>query len=283
MSSIWPPTSSAGELYGFFALVGVLVAVLGAAIAALASARPLRELARANAQIRAHVDELSHRRDELRQQIADVAHDVRTPIASLQLALEQALDADDPEAAQRDLRAVHDVVYVGGLIGNLRLASELRAGPLGAVSAVDLGEIVERAAVRAQFLARRKQIALEVALPDGGLTVTGDPIAIAQAVGNVIDNAVAHHHPGGHVAVVLETRAADFTLTVIDDGPGVDPTELPRLGERTFRSDAARGRDGRGQGLGLAITAEVCRRHHWTLAFTRELPQGLRVTITGPR
>jgi signal transduction histidine kinase len=89
---------------------------------------------------------------------------------------------------------------------------------------------------------------------------------------------------GGHVAVVLRTLASDgFELAVLDDGPGVPPEELPRLGERTFRSDVARRRDGRFGGLGLAITREVSARCGWELAFAREEPRGLRVTIRGKR
>jgi hypothetical protein len=77
-------------------------------------------------------------------------------------------------------------------------------------------------------------------------------LAIAQAISDVIDNTVAHGIDGGHVAVLLEvtgTNAPAFELTIVDDGPSVPLGELPRLGERAFRSDAARHRDDRGRGL----------------------------------
>ena len=68
---------------------------------------------------------------------------------------------------------------------------------------------------------------------------------------------------------------------ISDDGPGVPPAELPRLAERTFRSDEARKRDPRGGGLGLAITNEICQRAGWTLTFEPVEPRGLGVRIEG--
>lgn len=278
-----PPLLSRANAFVVLGASGLLTALIGAAIAALASARPLRELRRARAQVADHAAALAATRDELQRQIADVAHDVRTPIASLQLALEQAIAAaGDPAEVEACLvRAVHDVTHVGGLVGNLHLAADLRAGSLAATGTANLDELVERGVIRSRFLARQKQIALELSLPDSPSTVVGSPIAIAQAVGNVLDNAVAYVQPGGHVAVVLERLDDTFQLVIADDGPGVSADELPRLGDRTFRTDEARRRDSRGSGLGLAITTEVCRQLRWTLAFERGEPSGLRVVITG--
>ena len=118
--------------------------------------------------------------------------------------------------------------------------------------------------------------------PDAPVIVRCNPAMAEQALANLVHNAVAHGEPGGHVAVLLASEAGRFTLTVVDDGPGVAPVDLPRLGERTFRGDEARRRDPRGSGLGLAISGEVCRRAGWTLGLTAELPRGLRATITGP-
>ena len=84
------------------------------------------------------------------------------------------------------------------------------------------------------------------------------------------------------MAVVLESDEKSFSLVVVDDGPGVLPAELPRLGERTFRIDKARQRDPSGSGLGLAITSGICERCGWTLSFERQEPRGLSVKITGP-
>jgi signal transduction histidine kinase len=202
----------------------------------------------------------------------------------VQLALERGSDvAADPALAELLHGALKDIVYLGGLTANLRLASQLRGGwsPAATVTPVDLRDTVERVAGRARILARRGGIALDVAVPDEPVPASCDPVAAEQAIGNVVDNAVAYGDRGGHVAVVLEWEGGRFLLRVEDDGPGVPAAELPRLGERTFRSDEARRRDPRGSGLGLAITTEVCERCGWALAFDSPAPRGLRVTIRG--
>jgi signal transduction histidine kinase len=241
-------------------------------------------LDRAHARICDDAHRLEQRQADLRRYLDDVTHDLRTPISSLQLTLEQASDAAR-DFAQRELLhgALKDVVYLGALAANLRLASQLREGwsPTAATTPVNLRDAVERVAARARILARRGGIDLDVAVPDKPILAKCDPVAAEQAIGNVVDNAVAYGNRGGHIAIVLEREDARFVVRVEDDGPGVRASDLPRLGERTFRSDEARQRDPRGSGLGLAITAEVCERCGWALTFDPASPSGLRVTLRG--
>lgn len=244
-------------------------------------------LDRAHGRIVADAARLEQRRQDLRRHLADVAHDLRTPLASLQLAVEQAADASsDPSQADVLAGALRDCVYLSALTNNLRLASQLEEGwdPFTADARVDLKDAVERVVARVGVLAKRRGIELACAVPDDPVLARCDPVACEQAVGNIVENAVSYGHSGGHVAVVLRCeRDGGFVLRVVDDGPGVPPTEVPRLGERTFRSDEARRRDPRGSGLGLAITSEVCARCGWELSFEAEVPRGLRVTIRGAR
>lgn len=246
-----------------------------------------RELDKAHARIRADAAELEASRKDLQVHLADVAHDLRTPVTSIQLALERAFSLQHkPEELEAVLtQAVNDVIYLGGLTANLRLASQLeKRWPVEPGAAASLNDTVDRAVTRVRFLAQRKGMSLDHALPDEGLRVGCDPIELEQAVGNVVENAVTHGHKGGHVAVLLRaTASAGFEIVVVDDGPGVAADEIPRLGNRTFRTDAARRRDARGSGLGLAITRAVCERHGFALGFSHETPTGLRVTISGPR
>ncbi len=237
-----------------------------------------KSLDRAHARIREDVLRLG-------RHLADVTHDLRTPLASLRLALEQAADASpSPEAQELLASALRDAVYLAALTDNLRMASRLREGwdPFAGGATVDLADTATRVVSRVGFFARRRGISLDVAVPDEPLPVRCDPVAAEQAIANVVENAVAYGDKGGHVALVLARKPEGFVLTVVDDGPGVAPAELPRLGERTFRSDEARQRDPRGSGLGLAITSEVCTRCGWTLRFDAEAPRGLRVTLAGP-
>ena len=244
-------------------------------------------LDRAHARIVAGARDLEERQQALQRSLADVAHDLRTPLASLQLTLE-ALDPAEGEASLRAgvARAFRDVVYLVGLTNNLHLASQLRDGwsPAAEGAAVDLVDTVARVVERARVLARREGVSIEGATPDGPLFVQADATAVEQALTNVVENAVYHGVAGGHVAVVLEReQEGAFSLSVTDDGPGVDGADLPRLGDRTFRTDFARQRDRRGRGLGLAIAHEICARAGWSLRFEAAQPHGLRVVFRGAR
>ena len=270
VQSTWPAQPIEGEFLTWIPVGFLFTAAAAAGIGIFALARP--------------VVRIEKRRLELQRHLADVAHDLKTPISSLHIALEQAIDANKDDAVGPLLSsALDDSVYLAALTSNLRLASEMREGwdPSAAGARVNLTDIVDRVVTRAQFFGRRKGVALEVAVPDGTTMAGCDPVAAEQAISNVVENSVTHGESGEHVAVLLERRGEEFTLTVVDDGPGVRDSALPHLGERTFRSDEARQRDPRGSGLGLAITSEVCKRCGWTLAFEREAPKGLRVTIRG--
>jgi signal transduction histidine kinase len=267
----WPEQSMRSDLLAAFPLGALLAAVAAASVGFFVLVRPL--------------ERVESRRVELQRHLADVSHDLKTPISSLHLALEQALEESrEPELRPLLSSAMNDAVYLAALTANLRLASELREGwsPGGQGAAVDLTDVATRVVTRARFFAKQRGLTIEVAVPDNPTPAGCDPLAAEQALSNVVENAITHGEPGGHVAVVLEASASAFTLTVADDGPGLAPAELPRLGERTFRSDAARQRDPRGSGLGLAITHEVCDRCGWTLRFEPQEPHGLRVTIQGP-
>jgi signal transduction histidine kinase len=243
-----------------------------------------RALSRAHTRIQRDAAELEAQRDALQRHLADVSHDLRTPIASLLIALEQiegARDAADARALVAG--ALRDAVYLGALTENLRMASALEAGydPRARQGETDLKAIVLAVAARSRIFAERQDVDFDVAVPDLSVTVVCDAVFAERALGNLVENAVTYVGRGGHVAVLLETAPGRFTFTVLDDGPGVDGDALSRLGDRTFRGDDARRRDPRGSGLGLAITREVCERHGWSLAFAAEVPHGLRVTIDG--
>jgi signal transduction histidine kinase len=244
-------------------------------------------LDRAHQRIRADADRLLQRQRALERYLGDVAHDLKTPISSLQIALERAakrpMDADLADLLKSSLG---DVIYLDALTTNLRLACQLQEGwnPAEGEPSVDIGDTIERVVGRTRYFAKNRGIAIESARPDFPVLARCHPTAAEQAITNVVENAIVHGNSGGHIAVVLEAdeKSQSFSLVVADDGPGVLPAELPRLGERTFRSDEARQRDPSGRGLGLAITSEVCGRCGWKLTFERQQPRGLRVCIAGP-
>ncbi|WAS92944.1 sensor histidine kinase [Nannocystis punicea] len=244
-------------------------------------------LDQAHGRIAADAARMEARNRALEQHLGNIAHDLRTPLASLQIALEQlAADASPGESASLVRGAIGDVVYMGSLIDNLNLACRLQEGadPLHGDLRVDLCALVDRVARRFAALGRTRGIEVHGARPDAPLWARCNPAMAEQALANLVHNAVAHGDPGGHVAILLEETDVKkaFSLTVVDDGPGVPPADLPKIGDRTFRSDEARRRDPKGGGLGLAITQEVCSRAGLIMTLAGEEPRGLRATIEGP-
>lgn len=253
-------------------------------------------LDQAHARIAADAVDSARRQAELTQHLANVAHDLRTPLASLQLKIERLADspvlalappADSATTPDSELvrTAIDDVVYMGALIDNLYLACRLQDGadPLRSDPRVDLCVLIEQVTRRFAKLGRARAIEVHGMRLDAPVWARCNPAMAEQVLQNLVHNAIAHGDEGGHVAILLAATRERFTLEVVDDGPGVPPAELPRLGERTFRSDTARQRDPGGGGLGLAIASEVCRRAGFTISFSREEPRGLRVTVTGER
>lgn len=253
-------------------------------------------LDQAHARIAAYAKSAKERQQALEQHLANVAHDLRTPLASLQLTIERlsgstqlTIDrlADSSSTPSNDLvrNAIDDVVYMGALIGNLYLACRLQDGadPLHGDPRVELCALVEQVTRRFAKLGKARAIDVQCSRPDGPVLACCNPAMAEQVLANLVHNAVTHGEEGGHVAVLLATNGGLFTLQVVDDGPGILPADLPRIGERTFRSDAARQRDPHGGGLGLAIVGEVCRLADFSLSFSREEPRGLRVTVAGRR
>lgn len=235
-------------------------------------------LDRSHARIRANEAELRERQVALERHLAEIAHDLRTPLASLLLAVQELGPVARPgDAAVR--RALDDAEYVIALVDNLHQGTLLRRGlEVGEDSRVDLREIVERLEARFRALGALRGVDVAASVPDEPVLARGVPALAERAVANLVHNAVRHGREGGHVALVLEQAGDTFELSVVDDGPGLRDEQLADLREATFRADGPRPRSG---GLGLAITLEAARRFGWAARFEPEEPRGLRVTLRG--
>jgi signal transduction histidine kinase len=242
-----------------------------------------RILDTADTRLRQDAALLSKRARALEEHLADISHDVKTPLGALQLSLENALAAKDPkEQQQRVAVALGEVVYLGALLENLQLAQQFSSGLAPVRSArVNLGAILETVALRASLLAQRRSIEVAGARPDEHVMVRCDPTQVERALSNIAHNAVAYNKPGGHVALELTQQSDSFCLIIQDDGPGVLSDELSQLGVRTFRALEGRQRYLQGSGLGLSIACEVFRSLGWELTFTRNQPSGLKVELRG--
>ncbi len=267
---------SLGDYLVVLAAIGVLVAALFGWLAARAALVPLAETTTDIEEVATTLD-VSHRmnegsRDELgrlrrafnrllealegsqvaqRQLILDASHELRTPLTSLRANAQVLgrIDELEPEdVAQLSVDMVTQVDELTRLVGDL---TELARGEHTVEPAkdFDLAELVSECAEIAETHARTKHVSVDVEAE--ACTVHGSRERVARAVGNLLDNAIKFSPEGGHVAVVCRGGV----VTVDDDGPGIDESDVPFVFDRFYRSSRDRGLPG--SGLGLAIVAQV--------------------------
>jgi len=237
-------------------------------------------------EVRTNLSELESRERVLRAFLENTTHDVMLPLTVLQghlTALRRKSDAGEPVEHGVIVDALQEAHYMASLIQNLATAARLEGGaPEIERHPLDLIALVERVVVRHRPIARARQIQLEHAVPPTPVWTDGDVTLVEQAVSNVIHNAVRYVEPGGHVAVVLEMRAHEFALRVLDDGPGIPEPLRARVFERAFRTGDARTRHPSGLGLGLSIARDVAVRHGFTLTLHCPTGGGAELELRGP-
>lgn len=195
--------------------------------------------------------------------VANVSHELKTPVGALALLAETIEGAaEDPEAVYRfSARMQHEATRLTNLVQELIILSRLQGGdPIPAPQQVALDEVVAEAVDRCRLKANSKEISLVIG-GDDDLTVMGDEDLLATALRNLIDNAVAYSPERTRIAVSTR-RAGDIAdITVSDQGFGIPEHELERIFERFYRVDPARSRATGGTGLGLAIVKHVATTH----------------------
>jgi two-component system sensor histidine kinase/response regulator len=206
-----------------------------------------------------------------------IAHDLRTPLGELRSRLEE-LSVTRPPAdetfAEVDA-AIADVDRVIGIFNALLRLAEIDTGARrSGFAAVDVAKVAGDAAAFYQPLAEDKGLALSFDGPDE-LTAAGDATLLAQAIVNLLENALKH--ASGAVAVsVRRPRDGEIEVAVSDDGPGIPDEERPRVIERFYRCEASRGTPG--VGLGLSLVSAIARLHGGALQLSDNRP-GLRAGL----
>ncbi len=209
-----------------------------------------------------------------------IAHDLRTPLAELRSRLEElALIRPSTEETYAEIDgAVADVDRVIRIFDALLRLAEIDAGMRrSGFVALDITELAANAAEFYEPAAELKGIELKF-VSDGPHAVAGDDVLLAQALGNLIDNALKYAPQHGVIEVAVRTRAEGLVeVSVADDGPGIDDTEKSKVMQRFYRGDASRGTPG--VGLGLSLVQAVAKLHGSQVEFSDAKP-GLRVALT---
>jgi two-component system sensor histidine kinase CpxA len=217
----------------------------------------------------------------------DISHELRSPLARLNVALGLARQRANPESADMLDRIELEAARLNELIGRILTLARLEDGEqIVPQTPVPLNEIVENVVEDAEFEAQARHCHVVATVPDGKWEVRGNASLLHSAVENVVRNAIRYTQEGTSVDVELrrEQRAgsSDAVLRVSDSGPGVPPDALEKMFEPFYRIDDARGRLTGGVGLGLAITERAVRFHGGKVAAFNRAGTGLMVEIRLP-
>ncbi|TNY36729.1 sensor histidine kinase [Thermomonospora catenispora] len=217
--------------------------------------------------------------------VANVSHELKTPVGALSLLAETVADAaDDPEAVRRFAgRMQIEAVRLNNLVRDLMTLSRVQGEePLTELRPVALDDVVGEAVDRCRVKAETKEIEL-VTGERTGLRVRGDEELLVTALRNLIDNAIAYSPE--RTRVVITARRADAEhaeIAVTDQGIGVSGAELERIFERFYRVDPARSRQTGGTGLGLAIVKHVTTKHGGEVTVWSKEGSGSTFTLRLP-
>jgi signal transduction histidine kinase len=213
-------------------------------------------------RLEASFTELAAERDALRRFIADASHELRTPITALKSFNEllQGAAARDPDARAEFLsESQAQIDRLNWITRNLLDLSRLDAGLVELDLAVhDVGALLQGAALAFQAAAREKRISLSLRLPEPPVTLLCDQARLEMALSNLLDNALKYTPAGGQVDLGAHGESDGVHLWVRDDGPGIEPGDLPHVFERFYRGRNSRGE---GSGLGLSIVHSIVQAH----------------------
>ena len=237
----------------------------------------LGELARAFDSM---ADTVARSERDRRNLTADVAHELRTPLAALQAGLEELRDGL-VEPTPQGLAGLHDQsLRLGRVVSDLAELSAVEASDVPVRRAeVDLTQVArDELAVRESHL-RAAGLAVGSRL-DGPVLVRGDSDRLHQAMGNLLANAARYCRAGDEVTVVVRSEADQAVLVVVDSGPGIPADELPHVFDRLWRGSAAK--QVAGSGIGLAVAREIVVAHGGTIEAVSPDGAGTTVTIRLP-
>lgn len=238
------------------------------------------ELGKAATALDEMIEKLELSEEERNNLLSAIGHDLRTPLGSMQAAVEALQDevAPDPSAYLRGIS--HDLEHLRHLVDDLTLLTRIDTGRLDLLpTGVDLAELADEAVEAVTPAAAIRHVRLRVEGP-GHVGVTGDPAALSRVFRNLLANAIRHSPESGEVRIILTQDGLHAETAVVDQGAGFPDHLRLRAFERFVRADDSRNRESGGSGLGLAIAKGIVEAHGGTISI--EDGPGGRVRFSVP-
>ncbi len=225
------------------------------------------------------IDELKRLEQFRREFLADVSHELKTPIFAAQGFIHTLIDGavDDDEVRDKFLaKAAKSLDGLDALVKDLVALSQLETGEVKmSFGRVDLHHVTEEIFEQLEKVANAKQTTLRLrTTAPGPVWVKADAQRITQVMTNLIENAIKYGNEKGRVLVTLEEDKKHILISVRDDGPGIPPEHLSRIFERFYRVEKSRSKDRGGTGLGLAIVKHILNAHKAKITVMSKLDRG---------
>ncbi len=228
-------------------------------------------------------DDLEYAEQLRRNMVADVAHELRTPLSNIQGYLEAIRDGMvEPDAAAISSLS-EETALLSRLVNELQELSLAEAGELKLVfQAEDIAGLIRQAATSWQPQLTSGETSLSLEVPDDLPPVDIDWQRVNEVLHNILENAVAHTRKGGAIKIAASQKGKWVEVSVSDTGEGIPAEDLPRIFERFYRVDKSRARATGGSGLGLTIAKRLIEAHGGTIAVQSRLGEGSRFSFTLP-
>ncbi|MEP0712108.1 ATP-binding protein [Algoriphagus sp.] len=225
------------------------------------------------------IDTLQKNAEFRREFIADISHELKTPIFATQGYIHTLLDGaiDDKQVRMRFLkRAAKSLDSLDILVQDLLTLNQMESGVIKfTFSEFDLRELIEEVIEELEHKASKRDIQVKFEVEDGKTYWTnGDRQKIYRVCQNLIFNAMKYNHNGGEVQVLLKTHKNTIQVDVTDDGPGIPPEDLKRIFERFYRVEKSRNKKEGGTGLGLAIVKHILEGHKSRISVSSTVGKG---------
>jgi signal transduction histidine kinase len=219
-----------------------------------------------------------------RDMTADIAHELRTPLAVMRGNLEAMLDGVYPFDAEHLTPVVNQVTLLTRLVEDLRTLALAEAGQLPLTKRpVDLAALLQSVLTSFEAQAATQQVILRAEIAPDLRPVDLDPDRMQQTVGILISNALRYTPPQGSITLTAKADRASVTIEVADTGSGIAPEDLPHVFDRFYRADKSRARESGGSGLGLAIAKSIVEAHGGSIGAVSQPGQGTQLIIQLPR
>lgn len=219
--------------------------------------------------------------------VANISHELKTPVGAISLLAETLLAEDDPAVADRLAnRILSEAIRVGHTIQDLLELSQIEIDEPAEFNIVDIGDLAAEAADRIRPAAEQASITINLTGNITGsasaLSVRGDRRQLLSAISNLLDNALKYSDKGSAIDVFTTVESSEVLIAIVDRGIGIPARDIERVFERFYRVDQARSRQTGGTGLGLAIVRHVAVNHRGTVDVESRLGEGSRFTLRLP-